>query len=164
MAFGLPGELADHFREEHEKTNTCFQCYLCKIEFDNISETKEHMKLHERTNKCAICRMRLTLNELNSHLCDNIKSIRCEYCQDKFTATSKLLDHLNKSHEQRKFYNCDGCPKYFPMIALKEYHMKANGHDAPKLFACNVCPKTFRCKITLNKHMKCHSMTSERCK
>ncbi|XP_055311535.1 zinc finger protein 700-like [Sitodiplosis mosellana] len=181
MAFELAIELSRHITEYHsiktvtvprlpkEKTRAArkkkegksYQCYLCRMSFNTFfNGVHVHMKRHERDQKCEICKTELTLNELNSHLCGDEKSIRCDYCADEFTATSKLVEHLDKSHEKGKLlYRCEKCSKYFSMFALKELHMKV--HDrAPKQFVCKVCHKNFASKLLRKVHVKRHNETN----
>lgn len=145
-------------RENHEKKKKdekVFQCYLCKINFNLAFHLRIHMKCHERDNTCEICKMELTSSELNSHLCDEEKSIRCDYCPVEFTATMKLLEHLKNTHD-KKFYGCEKCPKFFAMIALKEYHMKTHEKDLPRPFRCETCSNAFASKDSLRTHIKTH--------
>lgn len=132
-----------------------FECYLCKTELESLGALKMHFQLHSRDQKCDICKIPLTLNELNHHLCDDIKSIKCEYCPKSFVATIKLLEHL-ETHEKRRFYRCDKCPKFLPMVTLKEHHMKTL-HDKPKKFVCSVCSKAFADRYQLDKHKRTHT-------
>ncbi|XP_031621086.1 zinc finger protein 845-like isoform X2 [Contarinia nasturtii] len=132
-----------------------FQCYLCKIDMDSKEALRMHMKLHSRDHLCDVCKVAFTLKELNYHLCDNEGSICCEYCQQTFTTTIKLLEHL-KSHQKKKLYRCDECFKLLPMIKLKQYHMRLS-HTQPKLFTCTICSKAFTTKSLRNIHEKSHN-------
>ncbi|XP_055311500.1 zinc finger protein 595-like [Sitodiplosis mosellana] len=164
VAFELPKQLSCHVRENHDSKDS-FQCYLCKFDFATVKQLWMHMKRHARDQKCDICKTELTLNELNSHLCGDGKSIRCDYCVDDFTITSKLVDHLEKSHKKRKIHRCEICSKVFWSIALKELHMLSHAQDAAVStheqdtampFACDICSKVFCKKFQLGRHMKTH--------
>lgn len=146
-----------------KKDGKSFQCYLCKTNYHAMKELRIHMKSHERDQKCEICKMELTHSEIGSHLCGEEKSIRCDYCAHEFTATSKLIDHLEQSHETKKHYECEKCPKFLSSLALREYHMKSHDFDAPKRFICEICSKSFPSKVSLNAHTKIHD-TSRKCK
>lgn len=162
MAFGLPKALAQHMSGVHVKKQ--FQCYICKIDSLTAENLRAHMKkIHRRDFKCEICKMALTLNELNTtHMCGDEKRIRCDYCPIEFTTTPNLLEHLKNSHEQKKFYKCEKCPKFFPMIVLKEYHMKTHEQDLPRIYRCKKCSKRFRWKSCLIVHSA--SCKSDNCK
>lgn len=156
----LPKEKKEKIRgRKRKKLEKTYQCYLCRTNFSTTEEIRVHMKRHERDQKCEICKMELTFVELNSHLCGERRSIRCDYCATEFTATLKLIDHLEESHEKGlSFHQCERCPKYFAMLALKEFHMAS--HDGQsKQFVCNVCSKTFSTKILLKTHSKRHEET-----
>lgn len=133
-----------------------FQCFLCKERMESVETLRNHIKKqHERNHNCEICKTAFTINELNEHLCGRKKSIRCEYCRKRFTVTVRLLEHL-ESHERKTFHQCEKCPKFFAMTALKDCHTKTHGKDLPKLFICSICPKAFVNKLGLIKHEKSH--------
>lgn len=147
--------------KNHGSIGKQFQCYLCRMNFITITKLRVHMKCHEKDHKCKICKAALTRNELNTHLCGDEAFISCEYCDDEFTATLKLLEHLQKSHVRRKFYQCEKCPKFFVMIGLRKYHMKTHAQDEAEL-VCNVCCKIFDSTRQLKRHMNSHD--TQNCK
>ncbi|XP_055311551.1 zinc finger and SCAN domain-containing protein 12-like [Sitodiplosis mosellana] len=144
---------------KRKRVERIFQCYLCGMNCSTKQILRAHMYLHERCHKCDICKTALTQNELNSHLCGEEKTIRCDYCPIEFTVTLELLEHLEKSHEKRKFYRCEKCPKFIASIALKETHMKSHELDAPKRFICEVCSKAFTSRVNLRSHRRSHVKT-----
>ncbi|XP_055311573.1 zinc finger protein 700-like isoform X2 [Sitodiplosis mosellana] len=179
IAFELAAELARHMTACHDtktiivprlpkektravrkkKEGKSYQCHLCRTSFSTFNGVRVHMKRHERDQKCEICKMELTANELSSHLCGDVKSILCDYCPIKFTVTSELVEHLKKSHEKRKqFYRCEKCSRYLPMFVLKEFHMKSHAREL-KPFVCKVCHKDFASKLLLKLHAKRHDET-----
>lgn len=158
--------LKNHEKDETSKSNKnvsikekSFQCYLCQRCFPLLRELRIHMKCHERSYKCEICRSPLTFNELNTHLCGKEESIDCDYCPNTFIATSKLVKHIETSHGKRKFYQCEKCPKFFPMITLKEWHIITHAQDLPRLFVCNICSKAYAMESVLKTHIKSHDKT-----
>ncbi|XP_055322856.1 zinc finger protein 208-like [Sitodiplosis mosellana] len=169
MAFGLPKELQHHVRKSHKKAmEKRIECYLCKTEFETIEVLRVHMKRHERDHPCSICKMDLTPSELGSHLCGDEKIVTCEYCPNEFTATLKLVEHIEMSHRNEKFplkfYRCDHCSKFYPSIVLKKLHLKSHEQDAPKRFVCKICKKAFSSKYSLQTHRKSHDeMRSHLC-
>lgn len=156
----LPKEKKEKIRvRKTKKIEKSYQCYLCRTNFSTTEEIRVHMKRHERDQKCELCKMELTFNELYSHLCGKEKSIRCDYCADEFTATLKLIDHLEESHEKGlSFHQCEKCPKYFAMLTLKEFHMASHNGQSNQ-FVCKICSKAFSTKISLNVHVKRHENT-----
>ncbi|XP_031621089.1 PR domain zinc finger protein 5-like [Contarinia nasturtii] len=156
--FSSREELLAHRGDAHKKCPKkikSFQCVLCKLEIDSKEALRMHMKLHSRDHLCDVCKVPFTLDELNNHLCDNEGSVCCEYCQQTFTTTIKLLEHLG-THDKKKFYRCDECPKSFPMIKLKQYHITVS-HSKPKLFTCTICRKAFATKRSRTTHEKSHN-------
>lgn len=139
-----------------------FECYICKIEMNQLSDLRNHMKDHERNQECKICKESLTVSELSSHLCGQEKKICCEYCDKSFTSTFRLLEHLKKPHENRKLYRCSKCPLFFPMTILRIYHMAQHNNEVllPMSFLCNVCGKTFKTSYQLDNHKKTHEEKS----
>lgn len=175
--FTSPKELARHMKKGHkpskttesnelidntqnkkgnskEKKKRIFQCFLCKTEYDVKAKLRIHMKLHKRNKPCKVCKVLFTVNELSSHLCDDKKSIRCDYCTNDFTTTLALLNHIDLSHENKKFYGCEKCPTFFPMVALKEIHALSHAQDEPRQFACNLCSKAYTRQTFLTQHIK----------
>lgn len=149
-------ELNKHIREKHTEQKR-FQCYLCKKELDSLEAVRVHMrKQHAKNFKCEVCKVSLTLRELNRHMCGNEKSINCEYCEKSFTTIVRLLRHLKK-HDKQRLYACGKCSRFLPMNTLKDFHMKIHSQDKPKLFACTKCPKAFASKCGLRIHARSHN-------
>lgn len=103
-----------------------------------------------KNKQCSVCESRLTIIELGNHLCNSDeKEIVCEYCSVSFSTTITLLEHIN-IHDQ-KLYKCEKCPKFFPMIRLKELHM-LNHKFEPKTFICKICSQSFVNESRLKAH------------
>lgn len=136
-----------------------FVCYMCDAEFKSISETRSHMKFHSRDKQCKICNEFLTVSELNAHLCGKDKCIVCEYCGETFTATINILNHLNNSHDKRRF-RCSKCKLWFPMVILRDYHIKSHEEELPKPFSCINCGKCFAERHQLAVHQRIHEEKS----
>lgn len=134
-----------------------FECFICKVEIESVPALRRHMEIHARDQKCKICRADLSLDELNAHLCGNQTTISCEYCEVTFTSTIKLLEHLKSPHEKKRLYRCQNCSKFFPMLALRHYHMAQHENEVPqKKYPCNICGRLFAGHDRLNKHKKTH--------
>lgn len=146
----------------NEPVKDRFECYICKIELNTRKEIKQHLKQHiaARDNKCRICDEKLTLNELNDHICDEYSSmIHCEYCNDSFNVTVKLQQHLESEHDDRKMYKCRKCPRFFGMKLFRDSHGKRHGSKW-KPFVCETCSKTFITKTGLQIHLESHNSES----
>lgn len=144
-----------------------FKCFACKIQIKSVTEFQTHMKQHAIDQVCEICKMQLSYNELNeSHVCGTETSISCEYCNETFTSTAKLLEHLKTPHESKKLYGCSKCFKYFPQSNLRQYHMVQHENEAKNTpttqHICDECGKGFDTADKLSKHQKSHNDTTEK--
>lgn len=138
-----------------------FECYICKTVVKSISNLRSHMEKHARDKECDICKMPLTVHELNSHLCGKEKNVSCEYCDETFISTVKLLEHLKLPHEKKRLYRCNECPKFFPMIILRHYHMAQHRIEAPpNRYLCNICGKGFATSSNFSAHKRTHKEKS----
>lgn len=146
----------------HGKRVKRLQCFVCKLgEFATIAELRLHMKTHD-SRECDICKTDLDFDALASHLCGDERAICCDYCPNQFTSTTTLVEHLENAHENnKKFYGCESCLKCFPMLILKEFHMKS--HDKPRPFVCEICSKSFSSKKYLKNHQYLHNQTKRKC-
>lgn len=175
-SFELPKELAAHLRENHPNKNVIlqynlntskiqksnrFECYICKMGLNSFKEVKKHLKQHvaARDKKCVICKECLTSNELNEHVCYSNKSIACDYCEETFNATAKMMQHITSNHEDRIVYKCRKCSQYFGSMRLREFHERKH-EDQHRSFACDICSKGLTSKRSLTKHMAVHSTKS----
>lgn len=150
-------KLNEHMRGLHSEKKI-LECYICKMRsIQNITYLRNHISNHDVFERCDICKSSLESEDVNIHLCGKENSIQCEYCDENFTSTVKLLAHLNDNHEQKLSYKCDKCPKLLPMIFLKEQHMTQHV-DIPRPFICDVCPKAFTTKLNLKSHKYIHNM------
>lgn len=124
-----------------------YECYMCKYKFKGLPFMRKHMKLHINGQRfqfhfCSICRIRLNQTKMNSHVCGQKDSVQCEYCSKQFTATIKLLNHLEKMHEtNRRLYQCGKCTKYLPMIFLRDSHQNTHVDEPEKYSKSSVHKK-----------------------
>lgn len=150
----LPNGISVQSRKQKEKKT--FECFLCRASVIKFQKLKVHIRHHHKRNRnCTICKMELTANELNSHLCGDEKSIRCEYCSDTFTTTTALMKHLDNSNEKKMIYKCEKCTRNFLSIFLKDHHTKL--HDSPEQSVCEICSKAFFSEAKLKTHMRIHA-------
>lgn len=145
-------------REEHAAKRRTYECYICKLQIQNhFDALRNHMKTHSNPNGTVCLHCRDNYDENHPHLCGEEMTIQCDYCDDIFTSTIKLLTHLNNSHEQKKFYQCDKCLKYHPMLFLKKHHhCNASCENVVRPYACSICGKKFVQYSKLKMHEKGH--------
>lgn len=166
-SFATGRELKNHLdmmnKTKYSDQLKYFECFICK-RFRTKDETamRDHIKQHPymKIPKCEICN---TQTAPISHLCGKNKIVQCEYCPEKLMTTEKLLEHLNSMHKSnRRLYGCEKCPKYFPMVFLKDCHQMSHSERNPKV-KCDMCLKTFTTKGSLTTHKETHS-SKENCK
>lgn len=131
------------------------QCCLCDADFDSNSAMQAHIREHLLVRKCELCKEQLTLHELGEHLCDVHEIIHCEYCNEPFNATIKLIQHLDSQHaDDSVLYKCGQCSTFFKMTILKDIHEKYHPVAKPKPYRCGDCNKGFTTESNLHCHNK----------
>lgn len=156
--FSDVSKLKMHRTIKHDKVQTHrFECYLCKLELKSSYYTREHMKMHPRDYKCAVCTTSFTSLELEDHMCPGLKVVKCSYCQQPFDIMKDLLEHLEQCTNETFVYKCDMCKKYFRMEFLRDFHLKHHDEEPLKQFLCDLCPKRFANQILLNSHKQRHN-------
>lgn len=103
--------------------------------------------------KCDVCQENLTIPELQSHLC-SIKTLKCQYCPQRFGATIKLQEHLQSLHNNKRFYGCDRCPQQFAMIELLHMHSTIHSDNLKPTLTCDKCDKAFFMQSRLDEHIE----------
>lgn len=146
-------------RNSSDRANK-FRCNLCKLELETEEALNNHQIEHKNYRKCEICKINANPE---THLCSTENSILCEYCDESFTVTTKLLKHLEEAHEQKKLHRCEKCPKFFSMIRLRELHMEQHMNEPCQAqFICKICSKNFANKNGLYIHTKYSHMNDKR--
>lgn len=149
LMFHQSSELGHSQSTENVKT---VQCYICGADFDSNPVMQKHIRDHLLVQKCELCNEKLTFHELGDHLCDGQESMHCEYCNEPFNATIKLIEHLNSKHtDDGILYKCGKCSKFFKMTLLKDIHEKYHP-DIPKPYRCGQCFYRFTTEYGLNDH------------
>lgn len=160
-------KLVNHLRTVKQH-RVLFECFICKWNNTYSEKTmRNHIKRHEKTpqkrfrRKCLVCLMLChSAADLDSHLCGDKVDIQCEYCDEHFTATTELCEHLTSVHQSsQRFYRCSKCPKYFPMIFLKDCHENVHSkkNSQSELLNCDTCSKQFFDKKTFTDHKRFHN-------
>lgn len=148
-----------HVRQEKEASdNAPFECYMCRAKCMSMVSMRVHLeKKHpiRRDQKCIICGMKLSLFEQNEHWCIDEEQMDCEYCTESFDSITEMLTHLN-SHNEKKFYQCDECKRFYPLKILMKNHVKYHV-DKAKTFICDICERGYSSNKLLKKHKNIHT-------
>lgn len=136
-----------------------FECFICKIQLNTISDVRTHIKQHAYSRKCEICNKSLVSDELEQfHMCGAKELIiKCEYCNESFQSIRPLLLHLECKHDNRTMYQCQKCfNKLFGMKKLLDLHEEFHPKGVEKSFVCDQCPKRFDERWKLKNHLRSH--------
>ena len=76
----------------------------------------------------------------------------CKFCDKTFKRKSKLKEHIDAVHRNKKTFFCDLCDYSSVQKINVERHHKSV-HQKVKLFQCMICKK----KFTQNKNLMRHS-------
>lgn len=105
-----------------------------------------------------MCQEYFTKMELDAHICCGLTSINCGYCQQAFTSTKSLLQHLQDCKSEKLSFECGKCPKYFLMEFLADLHRKNHkDSEPPKMYYCGMCSSSFNCRRQLKLHKERHN-------
>lgn len=144
----------------HKAHDATFECYICHTQLKSMCSTRDHLtKKHKSIDKhCIVCRAKLSSFEFEWHLCGG-ESIKCEYCSLSFDTTNGILNHIENTHNDKRFYFCElcSCSQKFSMRYLRDFHMQQHKNEE-KPFVCDVCSKSFTQKQSLTAHRKRHSL------
>ncbi|GAB6024389.1 hypothetical protein CHUAL_009555 [Chamberlinius hualienensis] len=86
------------------------------------------------------------------HMKDCGKDIRCDICQERFSQTSNLRNHIRVVHEKINKFNCTECSRAFANQYNLVNHLRTHSGDQP--FKCPKCAANFNVKSNLNRHQK----------
>lgn len=90
------------------------------------------------SGKCQLCCKRLSLTEMDHHLClEQREYLKCTYCLMTFNATKSFLNHIGvhqaalKIDRKYKFFKCQKCPVVYVMKVLLDCHKMSHimGYD-----------------------------------
>lgn len=134
----------------------------CAERQETIEELRKELRMLKRPSpvpheRCAVCNGKFPLDCENEHLCDGATELLCDYCEETFRSTAKLMLHLSGQHDNKRFFKCELCPKRFSMRSLMEIHKKC--HDVYRVeFVCKICDTKYATKYQLNKHIDEHHL------
>lgn len=128
----------------------------CDQRRDTIDSLRKELNILKRPDpsmqeRCPVCYDKFPA--VDEHLCNGKTVVGCEYCDETFTSTSKLLSHLSTQHHDKRFYKCEFCPRRFPMLILMVFHEKCHPSDKSEV-ACEFCDVKYVTKYQLNKHIE----------
>lgn len=163
-----------------------YECYLCKIKFKTYDGCRVHLDGHMEVS-CKICSVYLSADGYKKHLCQGL-NMKCEYCDESFPSTIKILGHLNCHKGQYKMHKCNTCSKILLSQFLLEAHKRQHRDlDTSTEVSCEICRvyfsvkglkkhfcqglntkceycnETFQSTINLIEHSKCHTDQLHKC-
>ncbi|KAJ8388880.1 hypothetical protein AAFF_G00126360 [Aldrovandia affinis] len=137
-------------------------CRVCGLTLPSALQLREHMHLHSgaRPHRCAECGKQFChLTNYRAHLRSHAQAptVRCRICEASFESEESLAHHLENSHFEKEFYQCDYCKRVF--TCLKECHQHVDLHRrVPRLHhQCPKCERHFRRRKSLARHMEAHA-------
>ncbi|KAK6641656.1 hypothetical protein RUM44_013371 [Polyplax serrata] len=108
-----------------------FKCHICKEEFQNREELRNHCKTIHNTKV--------------------IQPYPCSHCDRQFPAWGLLVVHERK-HTGEKPYSCDVCGKqnFISQTSLRRHKLMHL-----KVYSCKDCGRDFNCDSALKSHIRC---------
>lgn len=75
---------------------------------------------------CEVCSKAVAANMVLQHICrEKVIFLPCEYCNEPYSSTEKMLRHLKVAHsDAAQKYECQTCQKTFYMKLLYDFHQQ----------------------------------------
>ena len=123
---------------------------------DHVPEHMEVTKIKKETSESD------SDNEHRQHICKWINHNTGVTCDDIFTCTEDLTNHIIKEHVQsgKSSYVCnwEGCNRHEkPFTQRQKIIRHMNTHTKHKPFECEICHKRFSLDLMLKQHMRIHT-------
>ena len=80
------------------------------------------------------------------------KVLKCDFCPETFTKTSRLQAHAKEVHGVTKIHKCEQCNKVFSQKSTLITHIGYAHEGANKNHICAQCGKAFSTNSNLHKH------------
>lgn len=148
---------------ENKGKDSAFKCPECKKSFSKKCNLKNHMGLHnesERKFKCEECSetfaWKSSLNRhRDRHHMDNQLEYPCNWCEKRYKVLSILHDHVKRDHFHERKHQCDLCNKSFFKVNDLKYHRRV--HLSIKPYVCSTCGKKFSHVSHYYRHERIHT-------
>ncbi len=116
---------------ERKKRNMENQCVICLQKFPTKDALREHRLTHGDKDKWV-----------------------CGDCHRDFSSHWKFQEHCNKSHNNKKPFQCDECGKCLSSFTILATHKGL--HSGSRPYACDICGKKYLVAAGLKDHMNAH--------
>ena len=94
----------------------------------------------------------LPIKKLYTSVHENKKLYQCRVCDEEFSTSSGLKDHIVKIHKGRKIYQCPICSdKFIDKEKMNDHIVKI--HKGRKIFQCPICSDKFIDEEKMNEHI-----------
>uniref|UniRef100_H3CRU6 C2H2-type domain-containing protein n=1 Tax=Tetraodon nigroviridis TaxID=99883 RepID=H3CRU6_TETNG len=144
------------------------RCSVCDLQLPSQFKLQDHMNLHTGTRPycCAECGKRFCqIYNYRVHLRTHAKTNRrpvnrlmCRVCRMGFASQGDLKAHLESTHFEKEFYECDQCKQVFTSLKACENHVKL--HMVTPCFQCETCERNFPSmqRVTRHRRKKCRHL------
>ena len=148
-----------------------FKCDFCEKSLSTASTLRLHIKKFHENNvkdvtceKCGkMCTTKINLKKhfKSKHEANELKSLKCEFCENRYDRMGQLINHVKKFHEgkplpvkvkEEKIFNCEKCGKIYKSVQTLKEHVEST-HEGIK-FSCELCPKQFSHRSGLKTHVE----------
>ncbi|XP_061713727.1 zinc finger protein 391-like [Cydia pomonella] len=154
--------LDTHIKQVHKKDELRFACVTCGRRFVSRPVLDQHMVTHAETIdkpfKCDLCPKKYAFKQcLRDHIKrthENKRNYQCEYCTKTFYARNELINHL-RIHTMERPFECGECGKAFTWKRALVSHMLV--HSGIRDFKCQRCDQSCRTASDLKTHMITHT-------
>lgn len=139
-----------------------FKCHLCKEEYLNREELRNHCKTVHNTKviqpyPCSHCDRQFPawgLLVVHERKHTGERPYSCDVCgKENFISQTSLRRHKLM---HLKVYNCKECGRDFNCDSALKAHIRCK-HTDEKPYLCNVCGRSFSLSAILMAHMTSHS-------
>ncbi|XP_062552529.1 zinc finger protein 260-like isoform X2 [Armigeres subalbatus] len=157
--------------KRHEEIHTRdLSCKVCGKEFSNGHELRAHQPLHLKgKRKCSSCDfVSYTREQMKEHVRTSkcakshkpppkppkLKNTNCPYEGCSYKATTYGAMYVHKRAKHLAVFECEICDKKFAFANQLKQHESI--HTGEKPFECDLCAKTFRRLFSFKEHMAIH--------
>ncbi|KAG9334598.1 hypothetical protein JZ751_007419 [Albula glossodonta] len=138
-------------------------CRVCGLSLPSAFQLQEHMLLHSgarpyRCSECGkqFCHLANYRAHLRTHAQARPPATRCRVCEASFESEAALAQHLESSHLEKEFYQCDFCKRVFSCLRECQRHVDLHQLDIRRGHQCPRCDRRFRRRKALTRHLEAH--------